>query len=89
MNTQVDTIYLDMRAFGFAHSMLSRIDSLFISTLHGHYSETVYQYILYSDASGAGPFRDNREMKRLFHSHSYTYSRIGSSPSVRVMLKTP
>ena len=87
MNMEVDTIVLDINAFGRIHSRLSWIDSFFITTLLKHYSETVRQYILFSDTTVLGPFRDIRETKRLFQSHGYTYSRIGSSPNIRVMVK--
>ena len=87
MSVDVDTIVLDTHTMGPISHSLSWIDAPFITALLEHYSGMVHQYVLFSDSAIPAPFHTIRELKRCFLSYRYTYSRIGSSPKVRVILK--
>ena len=87
MRVIVDTIAMGTYPIGSTQSSMPQIDYRGIVTLLEHFSGTVHQYIVFSDPATPTPFHSIREMKRLFHSYGYTYSRIGSSPLVRVILR--
>ena len=87
MKVKVDTVVLGVYLIGSTQSSMPQIDYRCIVTLLEHFSGTVHQYIVFSYPESPTPFHSIREMKRLFHSYGYTYSRIGSSPLVRIILR--
>lgn len=84
---RIDTVFMDLQDNGMLTPLNITIEWDVMKELVPRFCLMIRQYIIRTAPSLSSAFQNVREMKELYRSHGYTYSRIGNSPTIRVFMK--